>query len=101
MISLTYEFKAIPTKEQVQLIEHTLTVCREVWNFALRERKDWLNSRKCQINACSIESEYIIPTDAPYPNYAQQCKSLTEAKAKLPELATVNAQVLQQVLRKL
>ncbi|HBE51723.1 MAG TPA: transposase [Cyanobacteria bacterium UBA11369] len=101
MMSLTYEFKAIPTTEQVQLIEHTLTVCRKVWNFALRERKDWLNSRKCQINACSIESEYIITADAPYPNYATQCKSLTEAKSKFPELASVNAQVLQQVLRKL
>ncbi|HBK63961.1 MAG TPA: transposase, partial [Cyanobacteria bacterium UBA11166] len=55
--------------------------------FALRERKDWLNSRKCQINACSIESEYIITADAPYPNYATQCKSLTEAKSKFPELA--------------
>ena len=101
MISLTYEYKAIPTREQIQLIEHTLTVCRKVWNFALRERKDWLNSRKCQVNSCSIESEYIIAADAPYPSYAQQCKSLTEAKAKFPELATVNAQVLQQVLRKL
>ncbi|WP_199348794.1 helix-turn-helix domain-containing protein [Microcoleus sp. FACHB-SPT15] len=35
MLNLTYEFKAIPTPEQVQLIEHTLTVCRKVWNFAL------------------------------------------------------------------
>ncbi|HAX85277.1 MAG TPA: transposase [Cyanobacteria bacterium UBA11370] len=101
MLSLTYEYKANPTPEQVQIIEHTLTVCRKVWNFALRERKDWLNSRKCQLNACSIESEYIMPADAPYPNYAAQCKSLTQAKSKFPELATVNAQVLQQVLRKL
>ncbi len=101
MISLTYEYKAIPTSEQVRMIEHTLMVCRKVWNFALRERKDWINSRKCQVNTCSIESEYIIPAEAPYPNYAQQCKSLTEAKPNFPELATVNAQVLQQVLRKL
>lgn len=101
MLSLTYEYKAIPTPEQVQIIEHTLTVCRKVWNFALRERKDWLNSRKCQVNACSISSEYIIPSDATYPNYAQQCKSLTKAKVEFPELTTVNAQVLQQVLRKL
>jgi putative transposase len=34
-----------------------------------RERKDWLNSRKCPVNACSIASEYIIPGDAPEPNY--------------------------------
>jgi len=101
VLNLTYEFKAIPTPEQVQLIEHTLNVCRKVWNFALRERKDWINSRKCQVNACSITCEYIIPADAPYPNYATQCKSLTKAKAEFPELSTVNAQALQQVLKKL
>src|SRR3569832_857556 len=101
MLSLTYEYKAVPTTEQVQMIEHTLTVCRKVWNFALRERKDWINSRKCHTLACSITSEYLIPADASYPNYAQQCKSLTSAKAEFPELKTVNAQVLQQVLRKL
>lgn len=101
MLSLTYEYKAIPTPGQVQIIEHTLNVCRQVWNFALRERKDWINSRKCQINACSITSEYIVPADATYPNYYEQANALTKAKLKFPELKTVNAQVLQQVLRKL
>src|ERR671933_478525 len=101
VLSLTYEYKAIPTPEQIQIMEHTLTVCRKVWNFALRERKDWINSRKCQLKSCSITSEYIVPADTQYPNYAQQCKSLTSAKAEFPELKTVNAQVLQQVLRKL
>ncbi|BAY48753.1 putative transposase IS891/IS1136/IS1341 family protein [Scytonema sp. HK-05] len=101
MLTLTYEYKAKPTKEQIKLIEHILDVCRKVWNFALRERKDWLNSRKCPVNACSITSEYIIPADAPYPNYNTQAKALTQAKKQYPELKTVNAQVLQQVLRKL
>jgi putative transposase len=101
VLTLTYEYKAMPTDEQIQLIEHTLTVCRKVWNFALRERKDWINSRKCPINACSITAESIIPADAPYPNYERQCKTLTAAKAVFPELATVNAQALQQVLKKL
>jgi len=101
VLNLTYEFKAVPTSEQTQMIEHTLTVCRKVWNYALRQRKDWLNSRKCQVNACSLESEYIIPADAPYPNYATQCKTLTIAKTEFPELATVNAQALQQVLKRL
>jgi putative transposase len=101
MLTLTYEYKASPTNEQIQLIEHTLNVCRKVWNFALRERKDWLNSRKCHVNACSITSEYIISAEAQYPNYNTQAKSLTLAKEQNPELKTVNAQVLQQVLRKL
>jgi putative transposase len=101
MLTLTYEYKAMPTEEQVRLIEHTLDVCRKVWNFALRERKDWYDSRRCPVNACSITSEYIIPADAPYPNYFVQANALTQAKVVFPELRTVNAQVLQQVLRKL
>ncbi|NMG08399.1 RNA-guided endonuclease TnpB family protein [Brasilonema sp. UFV-L1] len=101
MLTLTYEYKANPTKEQINLIEHTLDVCRKVWNFALRERKDWINSRSGPVNACSLVSEYIIPADEPYPNYNAQAKSLTLAKKQYPELKTVNAQVLQQVLRKL
>ena len=52
MLTLTYEYKAMPTNEQIRLIEHTLDLCRKVWNFALRERKDWINSRKCPVNAC-------------------------------------------------
>jgi len=36
-----------PTAEQAQEIERVLTVCRKVWNYALREeRKDWINSRE-------------------------------------------------------
>jgi putative transposase len=101
MLTLTYEYKLIPTQQQVLEIENILTVCRKVWNFVLRERKDWVNSRKCRIDACSLEREYIIPVDVPFPNYHIQAKNLTEAKRVIPELADVNAQVLQQVLRTL
>jgi putative transposase len=101
MLNLSYEYKLKPTKEQILEIERTLIICRKVWNYALRERKDWINSRKCPINACSIISEYIIPADPPYPNYFVQAAGLTKAKEIYPELKTVNAQVLQQVLRKL
>ncbi|MGL5873007.1 MAG: RNA-guided endonuclease InsQ/TnpB family protein [Xenococcaceae cyanobacterium] len=101
MLTLSYEFKLKPTIEQIREIEHTLTVCRKVWNHALRDRKDWIRSRKSPINTCSIISEYIISPDELYPSYAKQCKALTIAKEKFPELKTVNAQVLQQVLRRL
>ena len=101
MLTLTYEYKIEPTIEQVAAIERYLEVCRKVWNYALRERKDWLNSRKSDVNACSLIAEYIIPADAPFPNYNNQAKSLTEARKNNPDLKSVNAQVLQQVLRKL
>jgi len=101
MLTLTYEYKLEPNQQQIDMIEHTLSVCRSVWNFALRERKDWHNSRKSPINACSIQQEYIIPADEPYPNYHKQAKALTEAKKTDSRLKSVNAQVLQQVLRTL
>ena len=47
MLTLNYEFKLKPTKKQIEDIENILTVCRKVCNYALRERKDWVNSRKC------------------------------------------------------
>jgi putative transposase len=101
MLNMTWEFKLEPTESQVSEIEHMLDVCRHVWNFALRERKDWLDARKCPVNACSIRQEFILPVDAPFPGYHVQAKALTQAKAEFPNLKTVNAQVLQQVLRKL
>ncbi|OKH12720.1 transposase [[Limnothrix rosea] IAM M-220] len=101
MLNVTWEFKLEPTAEQVAEIERTLTVCRKVWNFALRERKDWLSSRKSPINACSIRQEFILPASTPCPGYHNQAKSLTIAKKGNEELRSVNAQVLQQVLRKL
>ncbi|MGQ4649291.1 RNA-guided endonuclease TnpB family protein [Lyngbya aestuarii] len=101
MLNLTYGYKINPTPEQVAIIKQTLDVCRQIWNYALRERKDWINSRKCRVNACSIRSEYIIPVDTPYPSKSFQEKALTIAKQTNQELRRVNAQVLQQVLRKL
>ena len=99
MLTLTYEYKIEPTAEQIACIENSLDVCRSVWNFALRHRKDWCKSRKSPINACSIEREYIMSVDEPFPNYHKQAKLLTDAKKDNDFLKSANAQVLQQVLR--
>ncbi|NJR54693.1 MAG: transposase [Acaryochloris sp. CRU_2_0] len=101
MITLTYEYKLNLTKQQAEQINHDLEVCRKVWNYALRERKDWIASRKCPVNACSVRGEYIIAADEPYPSFKFQCQRLTASKKVNPELASVNAQALQQVLRRL
>ncbi|GGA57572.1 RNA-guided endonuclease TnpB family protein [Okeania sp. KiyG1] len=108
MIALTYQYKLRPNKQQEAEINQILDVCRSVYNYALRERKDWLSSKKSPINSCSIISEYIIPADTPYPSYNNQAKSLTIAKKTNPKLKSVsaksrheNAQVLQQTLKTL
>ena len=101
MLTITHEYKLQPTSKQIESIEQTLNICRSVWNFALRQRKDWCNSRSSPVNACSIHSEYIISVNEPFPNYHKQAKQLTEAKKVYPQLKLVHSQVLQQALRTL
>jgi putative transposase len=101
VFNLTYEFKLKPTQEQSNTFEQWLEINRRVYNYALRERKDWYKSRSCQVNACSVACEYIIPADTPRPTYEAQCKSLTEAKKNNPDLKSVQSQVLQQTLKRL
>ena len=101
MITYAYRYKIKPTKNQIRQFEQYLSICRSVYNFAHAERKAWIESRKCLVDRCSINSEYIVPADKPFPNYNAQAKALTEAKKKLPHLKLVNAQCLQQVLRRL
>ncbi|MFP5273893.1 RNA-guided endonuclease InsQ/TnpB family protein [Coleofasciculus sp.] len=101
MFSLIYEFKLKPTSAQIATFEEWLEQCRRVYNYALTERKDWVNSRKCPVNACSIKSEYIIPADQSAPNYSSQCENLTQAKKNIPALRMVHSQVLQQTLKRL
>ncbi len=101
MITFTYRFKIKPTKQQTRQIEQYLNICRGVYNYAHAQRKAWLESRKSNVDRCSIISEYIIRADAPFPGYNKQAKALTEAKKKLPHLKQVNAQCLQQVLKRL
>ena len=78
-----------------------LETCRGVYNYALRERKDWIQSRKCDINACSVVSEYIIAAEAPYPGYYAQQNALTAAKVILPDLKDVQSQVIQEPIRRI
>ena len=101
MFNRVYEFKLKPTKSQIAIFSEWLEQCRRVYNYALRERKDWFKSRSCQINACSLRSEYIIEADTKRPTYASQCRGLTVARANIPALKAVQVHVLQQTLRRL
>jgi putative transposase len=101
VFSLTYEFKLKPTSKQIEIFTDWLEQCRGVYNYALAERKDWYKSRSCQVNACSLRSQYIIPVDTKRPTYALQCKALTAYRKTSPDLKRVQSQVLQQTLRRL
>jgi putative transposase len=101
MLSLTYSYRIYPDATQEARMLAWMESCRKVYNYALRERKDWIASRKCAVNACSIRSEYIIPVDTPYPDYYKQQNALTPIKKDNPELKDVQSQVLQDALKRL
>jgi len=96
VFSLTLEFKLKPTVAQIAVFEDWLEQCRKVYNYALKERKDWYNSRKCQINSCSKSSQDIIPANGFLPTYSSQCKALATYRKTSPALLRVNAALLQQ-----
>jgi len=98
MLTLTYRYRIYPDLQQELQMLEWLEACRRVYNYAVRERKDWIASRRCSVNACSFQSEYIISADAPYPDYYRQKKALTEAKKTNPGLKAVHSQVLQDVM---
>jgi len=100
MFNLIYNYKLQPTPKQIEIIEHNLNVCKSVWNQALYVRKLWYNSRKCDINKCSLFQEYIVEPFK-YPDYHTQSAELTLAKKSNPFLKSGSAQAMQQTLRKL
>ncbi|MFK8184473.1 MAG: RNA-guided endonuclease InsQ/TnpB family protein [Phormidesmis sp.] len=97
---MNYCYRIYPSLEQEARMIAWLEACRGVYNHALRERKDWIKSRKCAIDRCDLRSQYIIPADAPYPDYYKQQNSLTAAKKTMPHLKDVQSQVIQEPLRR-
>jgi putative transposase len=78
----TFRYQLYPTKKQQRTLRRWLTLCCETYNGALQERRD-----AYRLAGISL-------------GYAQQCAELPDCKEVCPELAEVNSQVLQDVLRR-
>lgn len=98
---MNYTYRIYPDISQQAKMLEWLESCRRVYNYALRELKDWINSRKCMADRCSLKSEYIIKSDAPFPSYLIQKKNLPQAKERNPALGEVHSQVLQDTIKRL
>ena len=98
---LNYRYRIYPGAQQIELLNEWLETCRLSYNYALRELKNWIASRKCPIDRCSLESEYIMAADYPFPSYHQQQNNLPKAKKKFPRLKAVQSQVLQTNVKRL
>ncbi|GAB4199693.1 MAG: hypothetical protein Fur006_50600 [Coleofasciculaceae cyanobacterium] len=98
---MNYCYRIYPDLAQEQTMLHWLEISRKVYNYALREIKDWVNSRKCSLEYCSLEREYIIPADKPFPTYYNQQNALPKAKKEFLQLGEAPSQVLQTTIRRL
>jgi putative transposase len=79
---LAFRYRLYPTKVQVALLEETLGICRSVFNALVHERT------------------VIYETTGKSPGWAQQCREIAAWKPSHAELGTVNAQVLQNVAKR-
>ena len=78
-----YKFKVKrPPKRIVQAFEQTLSVCRELYNAALQERRDAYKKTGKSVNYCD------------------QANQLIEIKAVREDIAGLHSQVVQDVLRR-
>ncbi len=78
----TYQFRIYPTKKQETTLGEWLALCCQVYNAALQERRDAYRMAGISLG------------------FAHQCAELPECKEVYPELAEVNAQVLQNVVKR-
>jgi putative transposase len=101
MLTLNYRYRIYPDATQQATLFEWMETCRNAYNYGLREMKDWCNSRKCMIDRCSIEQEYILPAELKFPNEVQQLNALPPAKKAFPRLGAVPSQVLQQAIKQL
>ncbi len=101
MLTMNYTYRIYPSQDQQQIMKEWLETCRRVYNYSLRELKDWIASRKCPVDRCSLQSEYIIPADTPFPSYHRQQNNLPKAKKTNPFMSRVHSQVLQTTVRRL
>ncbi|MDR6218816.1 transposase [Deinococcus soli (ex Cha et al. 2016)] len=78
-----FKYRLYPTKAQITSLDTTLALCQRLYNGMLEERR----------GAYQKAGKSLTAYD--------QMKSLPEVKAALPEYAGVNAQVLQDVAKRL
>src|SRR5262245_3685463 len=80
---MSYKFKLKPSPRLGRIFEQWLDVCRELYNAGLQERRDAWKIKQISIN------------------YHAQAVQLPPIKAIREDFAAVNAQVLQDTLRRL
>ena len=98
---MNYTYRIYPSADQQAVMLKWLETCRRLYNRCLRDLKDWIASRKCSLYSCSLDREYIMSPDIPFPSYSEQKRQLTQWKKTNPWLQSVHSQVTQDCVKRL
>lgn len=101
MLTLTHSYRIYPDAIQEQTLIELPEICRGAFNYALREIKDWCDSRKCAIDRCSIEKEYILSPEVKFAGEIYQLNNLPKAKKEFSKLYEVPSQVRPHAIKQL
>ena len=101
MLTMNYSYRIYPTTDQQAVMLEWLETCRRLYNRCLRDLKDWIASRKCSFYSCSVDREYIMSPDIPFPSYLEQKRQLTQWKKTNPWYRKVHSQVTQDVIKRM
>ena len=101
MLTLTHRYRIYPDTTQEQQLIEWMELCRGAYNYALREIKEWCDSRKYLVDRCSLEKEYILPAEVKFPGEIQQLNNLPRAKKEFPILGEVPSQVRPHAIKQL
>src|SRR5262245_4790820 len=84
IVRKTFKYKLRPTGEQKRVLDHTLRLCRVLYNCALEQRRTWWGQGQGKAAM-----------------HTQQEAELPALKTAFPEYQQVYSQVLQDVLTRL
>lgn len=78
---LAYKFRLYPNKTQIESLERSLDLCRDLYNAAIQERRDAWNLNRIRIS------------------FFDQSKQVPDIRTTSPEYQLIQARVCDQVLR--
>lgn len=96
---ISYQYRLKPTKEQAAVFTRWLDMLRHQYNWLLAERFNWYEQNRSPIDRCSLFVE-CLPELKERPDYYSQKQSLVELKKSHPWYRDVNAQVLQDMVKR-
>ena len=95
---LAYQYRLLPSPQQSAELNRWLDMLRHAYNWLLADRFDWYEQNRCSINACPLVCS--IAQAREQPDYYSQKRGLVLLKRERPWYAAINAQVLQDMVKR-